>query len=99
MDQGNLFENMVQFNNKSRPKTKKGGKKKTFESVNALYKGRELILNAFRSEIFPIKAKKKSKELRILTPKQMFQRLPTDLEQVKADNTPENLLNEIRQIK
>ena len=28
----------------------------------------------------------------------MLQRLPVDLAQVKADNTSENLLNEIRQI-
>ena len=28
----------------------------------------------------------------------MLQRLPIALAQVKADNTPENLLNEIRQI-
>ena len=28
----------------------------------------------------------------------MLQRLPTTLSQVKAGNTPENLLNEIRQI-
>ena len=36
--------------------------------------------------------------LRILTPKQMLQRLPIALEQVKAGNNSENLLNEIRQI-
>ena len=36
--------------------------------------------------------------LKILTPKQMFQRLPIALEQVKAGNTSENLLYEIRQI-
>ena len=34
----------------------------------------------------------------ILTPKQILQRLPIALEQVKADNTCENLLNEIRQM-
>ena len=34
----------------------------------------------------------------ILTPKQMLQRLSVALEQVKADNTSENLLNEIHQI-
>ena len=34
--------------------------------------------------------------LKILTPKQMLQRLPIDLAQVKAGNTSENLLNEIR---
>ena len=31
-------------------------KKKTLESVNALYEGQELILNAFKSWIFPVKA-------------------------------------------
>ena len=36
--------------------------------------------------------------LKILTPKQMLQRLPTALAQIKAVNTYENLLNEIRQI-
>ena len=34
----------------------------------------------------------------MLTPKQMFQRLPIALAQVKAGNNSENLLNEIRQI-
>ena len=36
--------------------------------------------------------------LKILTPKQMLQILPIALAQVKAGNTYENLLNEIRQI-
>ena len=34
--------------------------------------------------------------LKILTPKQMLQRLPIALAQVKAGNTSESLLNEIR---
>ena len=34
--------------------------------------------------------------LKILTPKQMLQRLPIALPQVKAGNTSGNLLNEIR---
>ena len=34
---------------------------------------------------------------RILTPKQMFQWLPIALAQVQADNSSENLLNELRQ--
>ena len=34
----------------------------------------------------------------ILTPKQMLQRLPIALGQLKAGNTTKNLLNEIRQI-
>ena len=36
--------------------------------------------------------------LKILTPKQMLQRLPKALAQVKAGNNSESLLNEIRQI-
>ena len=36
--------------------------------------------------------------LKILTTKQMLQRLPIALAQVKAGNNSENLLNEIRQI-
>ena len=38
------------------------------------------------------------KGLKILTPKQMLQRLPIALAQVKAGNYSESLLNEIRQI-
>ena len=40
----------------------------------------------------------KEKGLKILTPKQMLQRLPIALAQVKAGNNSESLLNEIRQI-
>ena len=36
--------------------------------------------------------------LKILTPKQMLQRLPIPAAQVKAGNNSESLLNEIRQI-
>ena len=36
--------------------------------------------------------------LKILTPKQILQRSPIALAQVKAGNASENLLNEIRQI-
>ena len=38
------------------------------------------------------------KGLRILIPKQMLQRLPTAIAQVKTGNTSEHLLNEIYQI-
>ena len=41
---------------------------------------------------------KYGKALKILTPKQIFQKLPIELAQVKADNTSKNLLSEIRQI-
>ena len=41
---------------------------------------------------------KHEKRLKILTSKQMFQRIPIAIAQVKANNTSENLLNEICQI-
>ena len=44
------------------------------------------------------KRKKNGKGLKILTPKQMLQRLPIALAQVKAGNTSENLLNAIKEI-
>ena len=65
--------------------------------MNALFEGQELILNASKSGILSIK-ETQGKGLKILTPKQMLQRLLIALAQVKAGNTSENLLNEIRQI-
>ena len=41
---------------------------------------------------------KHGRSLKILTPKQMLQRLPTAVALVKASNTSENLLNEIKQM-
>ena len=42
--------------------------------------------------------KTEEKGLKRLTPKQMLQRFPTALAQVKAGNNSQNLLNEIRQM-
>ena len=106
---------MEGFSDKSRPRTTecRNKKRNTFESANALYEGRELILNSFKSRIFPIiptwgkgcptdlaclaKVFHRTR-LKILTPKQMLQRLPITLAQLKAGNTYENLLNEIGQL-
>ena len=56
MDQSNLLKNVVELNDKSKlRKTEDRGKKRiTIDSVNALYEGWELNLNAFRSGIFSI---------------------------------------------
>ena len=54
-------------------------------------------MNAFENGIFPKKAMQ-GEGLKILTSKQMLQRFPIALAKVKASNTSENLLNEIRQI-
>ena len=55
MDQTNLLENIIKFNNKSKPVTKEGKDKKRniFDSENTLSEGRELTLNAIKSRIFP----------------------------------------------
>ena len=78
-------------------KTKKVKEKNTFNSVNPLYEGRELTLNAFKSGISPINATQE-KRSKILTPKKKLQDLPIPLPQVKSGNTSESLLNKIRQI-
>ena len=56
-----------------------------------------MFLNAFESEVFPLKPTQ-GKEIKKLTTKQILQRLPKALAQVKAGNTSENLLNDTRQI-
>ena len=71
-DESNLLKNVVEFNNESRPRTIEGKDKKyTYERAYALYEGRELISNAFKSEIFQIK-EPQGKALEILTLKQML---------------------------
>ena len=55
--------------------------------------------NDYSSIISEAKDRTKHGEgLKILTPKQMLQRLPIALAQVKSGNTSENFLNEIRQV-
>ena len=85
MNQSNIVENI----NINRSKEDKDKKRNIFDSINALYEGRELPLNAFRSGIIPRK-EKTPKRLEILTPEEMLQRLPIALVQVKAGNTSEN---------
>ena len=43
-------------------------------------------------------SKQEGTELKILTPKQMLQRLPVALAQIKAGTNSQSLLNEIRHI-
>ena len=60
-----------------------------------LFDDRELVINAFKSGLFPLKSITGT-GLKILTPKQLLQRLPIALAQVKTGNNSESLLNEIR---
>ena len=59
-----------------------------------------MVINGFKSKIFLTKSKGSdilNTKLKILSSKQMLQRLPIALAQMKAGNNSENLLNEIRQ--
>ena len=64
------------------------------------YKAREKVIKLCDDYTTVVsKAKyeaKHGKRLKTLTPKQMLQRLPIGLAQVKAFNTSENILHEIR---
>ena len=68
------------------------------------FDGREKILNAFEIKIYSIKSKGSGllnidgSKLKILTPKEMLQKLAIALARLKAGNNSESLLNEIRQI-
>ena len=88
MDQNNLSKYIVEFINKSRPRTRKGKDRKrdAYESAYSLSEGREITLNTFRNVILPMKSiqgKRRPSDLatqiKILTPKQMLQRLPIAL--------------------
>ena len=75
--------------------------KSTIKDIKTLYKSRGKFIELFDDYsgiVSESKHKAKYGEgLEILSPKQMPQRLPKALAQVKADNTSKNLLNKIRQ--
>ena len=76
--------------------------KGAIKNVKIFFETREKVINLFDDHttiVSNTKYKAKLGEgLKILTAKQMIQRLPIVLAQVKAGNTSENLLNEVRQI-
>ena len=75
-------------------------------NLNKFYNSREEVINLFRDFTEMLsdanydarQNKTEGTGLKILTPKQMLQRLPIALAQVKASNNSESLLNQIRQI-
>ena len=72
-------------------------KEDTLNSLNKFYEAREMVIIGFKSKIFLRKSTGISlfdtdnSKLKVLTPKQMLQRLPIPLAQVKAGNSSENL--------
>ena len=106
-DQSDLLVEILNFKKKVNPKNteKKQQKEDVLKNSYNLIEGRERVLNAFKSKIFPIEIKSTGfsdkvldhSNLEISTLKQILEKLPIALAQVKADNRSENLLNEIRQ--
>ena len=78
--------------------------KNPLSNINRIFNGRNdsiKFVEEYDSMILESKrnaAEMERKRLKILTPKQMLQRLPIAFEQVKAGDNSESLLNEIRQI-
>ena len=68
---------------------------KALNTAKNLYEGSELVTNDFKGGLFPLKWTTGT-GLKILTPKQMLQRLPIALAQVKGGNNSKKLLNKIR---
>ena len=62
----------------------KKNKRNVFNTAKNIYEGRELVINAFKRGLFPLKSTTGTG--------------PLALAQVKAGNNSESLLNEIRQI-
>ena len=97
----NIFK--INLNKISKGRLKSEEQKSALENIKLLYESREAViksLNDYSSIASETKYKIKYGEgLKMLTPKQMLQRLPIALARVQGGNTSENLLNEIRQIK
>ena len=76
--------------------------KNTVHNIELLYKTRNEAIKFYDDYSSMVSEAKyratKGTGLKILTPKQMLQRLPIALAQVKAVNNSESLLNKIRQI-
>ena len=76
------------------------------KNYEKFYNSRKQVINFFRDYVEKLSdanydsknSETKEKGLKILTPKQMFQRLPIALAQVKAGNNSKSLVNEIWQI-
>ena len=84
------------------PKDKLPEHKKTKNNVKNIYNSREKVVQMFNDYVKNLSKNiyesKKETGLKILSHKQIYQRLPVALAQIKAENNSEALLNEIRQI-
>ena len=96
------FKSYLREIKKGNNKRKSQEQKDTLYNIEILYKARNEAIKFYDGySLIMSEAKTKAVKgegLKILTPKQMLQRLPIALAQVKAGNNSESLLNEIRLI-
>ena len=83
-------------------KNKSPEQTKTINNIENLYNSTEKVVQMFndyaKNMSRNVYESRQGERLKILTPKQMLQRLPIALAQIKAGNNSESLLNEIRKI-
>ena len=85
------------------PRGKSEEQTKTIDNIKSLYNSRKEVVQMFNDHAKNMSrniydSKQEGTGLEILTPKQMLQRLPIALAQIKAGNNSQNLLNKIRKI-
>ena len=102
--EADLLTEILNFRKNMKPKSREKKQKEiVLKNLYNFFEGREKTLDAFESKIFLSKSKgvgiinSDHFKLKVLTPKQMLQRLPIAFAKVKAGNNSESL-NEIRQI-
>ena len=95
----NIFKSNLNEISKGRFKSEE--QKSALENIKLLYESRQTVIKLFNEYSFLLSGAKckprYGRGLKILTSKKMLQRLPIAFAQVRASNTSENLLNEIRQ--
>ena len=85
------------------PRDKSEEQKKAIDNIKSLYNSRQEVVKMFNDYARNMSrniydSKQEGTGIKILTPKQMLQRLPISLAQMKAGNNSQSLINEIRQI-
>ena len=104
--QADLLTEILNFGKNTKPRSQEKNKKKKLflKTYITFLRVEKKTLDAFESKILLTKSKGAGilnpdySKLKVLTLKQMLQRLPIALTQVKASNNSESLLNKVRQI-
>ena len=97
------FKEDLGYLKQGNPKNRSEKLQNTIDNIENLYNSRQEVAKMFNDYARNMSkniydSKQEGTGLKILTPKQMLQRLPISLAQIKAGNNSQSLLNEIRQI-